>query len=96
MHDSEDSHHIVPFRVYYIVWVALLVLTGVTVGVSYIDLKNAAIIGALIIASFKSLLVIMYFMHVRFDKPLITVMIAAAIGTYIVFIGLTFTDYWYR
>ncbi len=96
MSSHEQEHHVVPYRVYIVVWAALLMLTGVTVGVSRLDLQQAAIIAALIIACGKALLVTLYFMHVRFDRPLIAVMIAAALGTYLLFIGLTFADYWYR
>ena len=50
----------------------------------------------MIIASGKAMLVLLYFMHVRFEKPVYALMIVAVFGTYAIFIGLTFVDYWYR
>jgi cytochrome c oxidase subunit 4 len=48
---------------------ALLVLTAVTIGASYIDLGNGNVVVALIIATLKASLVVMFFMHLRWDKP---------------------------
>ena len=96
MSQHETEHHIVPYRVYVIVWAALLVLTAITVGVSRVDMKHVAVLAAMMIAAFKGTLVILYFMHVRFEKPLYAGMILAAFGTYAVFIALTFTDYSFR
>ncbi len=92
----QDEHPLVPYRVYVVVWAALLALTAITVGVSYLDLKHVAILTAVLIATVKGSLVLMYFMHIRFEKPLFVVMILAVMGTYGIFIALTFTDYFYR
>jgi cytochrome c oxidase subunit 4 len=89
---AEEQHH-VPYKVYFIVWGALLVLTGVTVGVSYVDMKNVTVLTAMLIAATKSMLVLLYFMHIRFEKPLYSVMILAAMLTYGIFVALTFVDY---
>lgn len=93
---SEDEHHAVPFRLYVIVWVALLMLTVATVAVSYLDMKNVTVLTAMLIATCKGMLVLLYFMHIRFEKPLYAGMILAAFGTYAIFIGLTFADYLHR
>ena len=93
---SEDEHHIVPFSLYVIVWVALLLLTVATVAVSYVDMKHVTVLTAMLIATCKGMLVLLYFMHIRFEKPLYAAMILAAFGTYAIFIGLTFADYLYR
>ena len=78
------------------VWGALVALTGITVGVSYLDLKNIAITVALMIATVKVTLVILYFMHVRFDKAIVAYMLMAFVLTYAIYIGLTLADYVYR
>jgi cytochrome c oxidase subunit 4 len=93
-HDEEV--HLVPYRVYVFVWMALVALTCVTVGVHYTDLAHMAIITAIIIAVVKTTLVVMYFMHIRYDQPLFTVMLLAAVATYGIFIILTFADYSFR
>ena len=89
---AEEQHH-VPYRVYFFVWAALLVLTAVTVAVSYVDMKNVIVLTAMLIATTKSMLVVLYFMHIRFEKPIFSVMILAAMLTYGIFVVLTFVDY---
>jgi cytochrome c oxidase subunit IV len=73
------THHIVRRPVYYRIFAALLALTGLTVGVAFINLGplNPAI--ALGIATVKALLVILFFMHVRYSTHLIWVYVAAGI-----------------
>lgn len=96
MSTREDQHPAVPYRLYVGVWAALLLLTGVTVSVAQVDMKHVAVLTAMLIAACKGTLVLLYFMHLRFERPLYAVMIAAALGTYAVFIALTFADYAYR
>lgn len=96
MASHDEEAHEVPYGLYVKVWAALVALTTVTVGVHYADLAHMAIITALMIATIKSSLVLLYFMHVRFEKPIIAVMIIAALATYAIFIILTFADYSYR
>jgi cytochrome c oxidase subunit 4 len=91
-----DEQHVVPYRLYVGVWAALLILTALTVAVSLVDMKHVTVLAAMLIATCKGTLVLLYFMHVRFERPLYIIMIVVALGTYAVFIGLTFTDYAYR
>jgi cytochrome c oxidase subunit 4 len=93
---TATEHHVVPYRLYVVVWGALLVLTVLTVAVSYLDMKHVTVLTAMLIATCKGMLVLLYFMHIRFEKPLYIAMILAALGTYAIFIGLTFVDYLYR
>lgn len=59
------------YKIYYAVWGVLLVLTAVTVEVSFLNLGlwNAAV--ALTIASVKAVLVALYFMHLRHEIKLV-------------------------
>jgi len=93
---SDKPHALVPYSLYLKVWLALILLTVVTVAVSYADMKQARILTALMIAALKMLLVMLYFMHVRFERPIFVCMIVVVLVTYGIFIGLTFSDYWYR
>ncbi len=93
---GNETHHIVPYKVYVYIWAALVILTGITVGASYANLSHVAILTAILIATVKGSLVLMYFMHIRFERPIFTVMILATLITYGIFVGLTFTDYFYR
>jgi cytochrome c oxidase subunit 4 len=78
------------------VWLALLIFTGLTVTVAGLNLKNYAIIAAIFIAGFKSTLVLNYFMHLKFETPLFRNMVYVAIFTLVIIIGLTFTDISFR
>ena len=93
---AANEQHVVPYRLYVVVWGALLVLTVLTVAVSYLDMKHVTVLTAMLIATCKGMLVLLYFMHIRFEKPMYIAMILAALGTYAIFIGLTFVDYLYR
>jgi cytochrome c oxidase subunit 4 len=62
-------------RTYLLVFAALLVLTAVTVAVSYVDLGPLSTVVALSIAVTKALLVLLFFMHLR-DSPALTWVVA--------------------
>jgi cytochrome c oxidase subunit IV len=59
------------YRIYIIVWGLLLILTGVTLGVSYLHLGMMNATVALLVASVKAALVALYFMHLRFENRLV-------------------------
>jgi len=59
-------------------------------------MKHVRVLTATLIATVKSTLVILYFMHLRFEQKIYAVMVFVVLGTYAIFIGLTFVDYWYR
>ena len=80
-------------RTYLLVWGGLLVLTAVTVGVAGLDTGRIAVAVALGIAAVKSVLVLLYFMHLRWEKRLLVkLLIPITLATLAVFIGLTYTD----
>lgn len=58
-------------RTYVAVWGALIVLTGVTVLVSYVHLGMMNVVVALLIASVKASLVALFFMHLRYENRLV-------------------------
>jgi cytochrome c oxidase subunit IV len=76
--DRPHSEHIVPVGVYVGVFLALLVLTALTTGVAFIDLGPLNTVVALTIAVIKMLLVVLFFMHVRYNKGLTRIVIVAA------------------
>ena len=89
-----DPHgvHAVPKRVLMAVYGALIVFTVVTVGASKIDLGQANIWVALLIAVIKGGLVTMYFMHLRWDSPFNGVILISALFFVSLFIGLALLD----
>ena len=91
------SEHIVPVRVYLVIFLALLVGTGLTVVAAFYDFPwrfNTVI--ALTIASIKATLVVLYFMHVRYSLRLIWVIVASALFWLGILFALTFSDYFTR
>ena len=82
---SENEHHIVPLGLYALIGITLLVMTGVTYGVSLIDLGPLNTIVALCIATFKATLVVLIFMHVKYTSEKLT---KAVIISAIFFLGL--------
>lgn len=87
------EHHIVtPFQ-YGLVFLALLVGTGLTVLAAYFDLGPLNPIIALGIATAKGLIVILFFMHVFFQSRLIKMTVAAGFFTFLVLIMMTMADY---
>jgi cytochrome c oxidase subunit IV len=88
------SEHVLPVKMYYGIWAALLVLTVVTAGVSFIDLGPFNTIVALVIASFKAVLVVLFFMHVKYTSEKMTkVVIVSAIFWLLILLALSLADY---
>ena len=79
--------------VYLAVWAGLLALTALTVVAASLHLRRGAVALALGIATVKSILVALYFMHLRWEKRvLIRLLLPISLATLAIFIGLTYTD----
>lgn len=87
------SGHVAPKSMYYGVFGALIVGTALTVLVAFLDLGVLNNIVMLLIASVKALLVILFFMHVRWSTRLTWVVAASGFVWLIILFGLTMTDY---
>jgi cytochrome c oxidase subunit IV len=87
------SEHIVPRSIYYAVFAALMVLTGLTVWVAYLDLGFLNTAVALGIAVTKATLVILYFMHVRYGTRLTWVVVSSGFFWLGILIVLGLSDY---
>jgi cytochrome c oxidase subunit 4 len=87
------EHHIVSPIQYMMVFGTLLVFTGITVGAAYVDLGVLNPIIALGIASFKAVVVILFFMHVKYQSRLIKMTVGAGFFTFLVLITMTLSDY---
>lgn len=70
---------VTPVRTYVIVAACLLVLTALTVGVSFIPLGPFHVVAALVFALAKAVLVVLFFMHVRYSAPQTRLVIVIAI-----------------
>jgi cytochrome c oxidase subunit 4 len=93
---SEDKHHIVPYRLYVIILLALLALTFASIGITSIELGAYTVAGALLFAIIKSYLVLTYFMHLKYDKPYIRIMVLFVFAIFVVVLVITMLDYLYR
>src|ERR1700757_5413482 len=94
--DTEPTHHaehVVSPKVYGVIFGTLLVLTAVTVAASYIDLKDFNVVTALAIACLKAVLVILFFMHVKYSSRLTKLTVVAGFFTFLVLITMAMTDY---
>jgi len=91
---SEEHHEPLGYGVYVIVWLGLLVLTGLTVAIAGINLHSnfITVSVALGIAVIKTFFVVSYFMHVKYDARIFKLLILASLVTFMIIITLTFMD----
>jgi cytochrome c oxidase subunit IV len=84
--------HVVPLRVLFAVLGTLLVMTVVTVAVSWFDFGRYNLWIALAIAVFKASLVLLFFMHLKYDKPFNAIVIIVSMALVMLFIAIALTD----
>jgi len=88
------SEHIIPSKNYYVIWILLLVLTGVTAWIATVDLGPLNTVVALVIATSKALIVTLFFMHVKYASEKLTkVVIIAAVFWLMILLALSMVDY---
>ncbi len=90
--DGAVHAHVSPSLFYVAVFVGLLVLTGLTVGQSYVDLGKLNIILVILIASLKASLVVTFFMHLRWDNKFNALIFISCIFFIGVFFAYTMND----
>jgi cytochrome c oxidase subunit 4 len=95
-HAAEAHTHDVGYGTYIMVWLGLVALTAITVTIAGIHLGSVTLIAALMIASIKTVLVVSYFMHVRFDNMTIKIFIYVCLLVFIIIMILTFSDLSFR
>ncbi len=84
---SEQAHHTSHSPLpYLLTLIALLILTGVTVGAAYVDFGSSTVnlIIAMLIATLKASLVALIFMHLRHDKPINSIIFLSSL----IFLGI--------
>jgi cytochrome c oxidase subunit 4 len=87
------SHHVVSPKIYVAILFALLIGTALTVGASYVNLGVFNPIIAIAIACGKAMLVVLFFMHVKYSSKLTKLTVFAGIFTFLTLIGMTLADY---
>ena len=87
------SEHIVSPKIYVAVFLALLVFTGLTYGIALINLGPFNAIVAITIAMIKTLLVILFFMHVKYSPKMTKVTVVSGFFFLLILVALSLTDY---
>ena len=91
------SEHIVPVKIYLMIFFVLLVGTALTVAAAFVDFPwRLNTIVALTIATVKATFVVLYFMHVRYSARLIWVIIVSALFWMAILFAFTLSDYFTR
>lgn len=90
---EHGEHHIVSPAQYTLVFGTLLLFTLITVGAAFVDMKWANPVIALGIACFKAVVVILFFMHAKYQSRLIKMTIASGFFVFLVLIVMTMSDY---
>ena len=93
---SEEKHHVVPYKFYAMILLALIALTFASIEITHIELGAYTVAGALLFAIIKSYLVLTYFMHLKYDKPYIRIMVIFVFTILLVMLIITMLDYLYR
>ena len=93
---TKDPHpvvgHMTPTVLMLTILTALLFLTWVTVAVSYIDLGSLNIMVAMGVATIKAILVSLYFMHLRWDRPFNAIILVGSFLFLGIFLGFALLD----
>ncbi len=84
--------HAVPIRTLLLVLATLLVLTWVTVAATWLDLGPYNLWLAIGIATAKATLVLLFFMHLKYDAPVNAIVFVVALVFLALFVGLALLD----
>lgn len=93
---SDNTHHIVSYRTYGLILILLLVLTGLSIAVTQVELTKWTTAVALMLAGAKTALVLAVFMHLKFDQRIFQLMAVLILLLLAVVIIITFLDYGFR
>ena len=96
MSDNNHKPHIVPYKTFLLVLAALLVFTFISIGVTSYNLGPLTVLIALLLATAKTVLVLTFFMHLKYDVKMFAVLITAVLLLIGVVIFITFLDYLFR
>lgn len=93
---ENEKHHIVSYKTYFYILVALIALTFMSIAITKINLGEYSVLGAMVFATIKSIMVLAWFMHLKFDKPFIRIMVGFVVMVFLAVIFITFLDYYFR
>ena len=87
------SEHIVSPKVYAVIFGSLMLGTYLTYKAAYVDLGKFNIVIALVIATIKATLVVLYFMHARYSPKRTQLVIICSVFWLAIMLALTLADY---
>lgn len=90
---ATPGRHVVSPGLYVAIFLALMALTAITVGVAFLNLGPFNTLVALLIACTKMMLVVLYFMHVRYSSRLTWAVVGAGFFWLALLLLLTLSDY---
>jgi len=93
---DDERMHITGYGKLFVIIMALLILTGTTVAVSYVNLGFYNVPIALLIASTKSSLVLLFFMHLKYEGRAVKVSFLSTIAFLFIMISFIFWDVAFR
>ncbi|MFO7997814.1 MAG: cytochrome C oxidase subunit IV family protein [Bacteroidales bacterium] len=93
---SEEKTHIVPYKTQIAVVIALLMLTAVTVAVTRLEFGPLNTLVAMMIAGIKGFIVMAWYMHLKYEKALLPLLVTGVIILFLLVLFVTFFDYSYR
>ncbi len=96
MSKNEEKTHIIPYRTFLLVLLALLTFTFISIGVTSYNLGPLTVVTALLLATFKTILILTYFMHLKYDVKMFGILVAAVLALIAIVIMITFLDYLFR
>ena len=91
-HDPNDFAHPLPIPLLLAVFVALVVLTLITVGQASFDMGSYDVVIVMVIATIKASLVMAFFMHMAYDKPFNVICFLASFVFVALFVIFTLGD----
>jgi cytochrome c oxidase subunit IV len=86
------SGHVVPVKTYILIFIALMILTGLTTGAAFVDMHAWNTPVALLIAATKMLLVVLFFMHAKYTHGLTQVVILCGFFFLALLVAFTLAD----
>ncbi|MDF1544286.1 MAG: cytochrome C oxidase subunit IV family protein [bacterium] len=89
---AKHHPHVLPLGTYLIIGSLLLALTAITVYISLFDFGSMNLIVAMAVAATKATLVALYFMHLKYDKKIFSIVFVGALIFLAIFIIFTMLD----
>lgn len=91
-----SQEHVISARTNWVIYFLLMILLVLTIAVAYIDFGALGVPIAMSIATVKAVLILLYFMHVRYSNKLVWIFSAATLYWLFILLALSLNDFWAR